>query len=242
MKSYKADLHIHTCLSPCAELSMSPMAIIEKALKEELNIVGICDHNSAENVPAVSDVAKAKKIFVFPGIEVNTQEEIHLLGLFDNIHQAFSLQEMIYAHLPGENDETAFGLQVVVNKKGEVMRFNPRLLIGACGLSINETVDAIHSLGGLAVASHIDRDSYSIFSQLGFIPPDLALDALEISPLTSIEDARKRFPATLPFTTSSDAHRPEEIGQRFTWFQLEKVSIGEIKKALLNKKGRRLIN
>ncbi|MFW6160654.1 MAG: PHP domain-containing protein, partial [Acidobacteriota bacterium] len=187
MKSFKADLHIHTCLSPCAELSMSPRAIVERALKEELDILGICDHNSAENVPAVTDAAKSNKIFIFPGIEVTTQEEIHLLGLFDNARQAFGLQEMIYAHLPGENDEKAFGLQAVVNEKGEVLNFNPRLLIGACALTINETVDAIHSLGGLAMASHIDRGAFSIFSQLGFIPPELALDALETSPLISIK-------------------------------------------------------
>jgi hypothetical protein len=94
---------------------------------------------------------------------------VHILALFDELESALKLQDLIYDNLPGENDQEAFGMQVVVNEKGEVLRFNQKLLIGASTLTVEEVVQAIHSLNGLAIASHIDREGFSITGQLGFI-------------------------------------------------------------------------
>jgi len=242
LRTFKADLHIHTCLSPCGELSMSPRNIILRAVEEKIDILGICDHNSAENVPALLAIAKTYPVTIFPGMEITSQEEIHILGLFDNLEAVLQLQEEVYHHLPGENDEEAFGLQVVVNEQGEVLRFNPRLLIGACTLSLNQIVDLIHSFKGLAIASHIDRESFSLISQLGFIPSDIILDALEISPSISYYQALNRFAPHLPLVSFSDAHRPEEIGQSFTRFLIQEASLTEIRLALRNQQGRRVIH
>lgn len=242
LRTMKADLHIHTCLSPCADLRMSPQSIAEHAKIEEIDILGICDHNSAENVPALIRAAGRYEISVLPGLEVTSQEEVHILALFDRLEPAFKLQELIYNHLPGENDEEAFGMQVVVDEKGEILRFNNKLLIGASTLSVNEVVDAIHSLKGLAIAAHIDREGFSLVGQLGFIPPDLDLDALEISPLTTYQEAMEKFNPVHPLTFSSDAHFPEDVGNAFTSFYIKEASTAEIKKAFLNKDGRRIIN
>jgi len=242
LKTMKADLHIHTCLSPCAELEMSPLAIAEQAKIKEIDILGICDHNSAENVPAVMKAARKLKINVLPGLEITSQEEVHILALFDELEPAFKLQEIIYDNLPGENDEEVFGMQVVVNEKGEVLHFNNKLLIGASTLSIEEVTQLIHSLNGLVIASHIDREGFSLISQLGFIPKNLNLDALEISPLITYEEALKKFKPNFPLTRSSDAHFLKDIGQCFTSFHVEKGTTEEIKKAFLNQEGRRIIN
>ncbi len=242
LRPFKADLHIHTCLSPCGELSMSPRNIINQAVAKNIDILGICDHNTAENVPALQEAAKTYPVTIFPGIEITTQEEIHILGLFDHLDSVLNLQEEVYAHLPGENDEEAFGFQVVVNAQGEVLRFNPRLLIGACQLSLNQIVDLIHSYKGLAIASHIDRASFSLISQLGFIPSDVVLDALEISPSINYQQAQHRFAPHLPLVSFSDAHRPEEIGQRFTKFLIEKASLAELRWALEENFGRRILH
>lgn len=241
LRTLKADLHIHTCLSPCGELEMSPAAIAEQAKIKEIDIIGICDHNSAENVLAVMKAAQKFEISVLPGIEVTSQEEAHILALFDKLEQALKLQEIIYDNLPGENDEDTFGMQVVVNAKGEVLRFNKRLLIGASTLSVEKVVDIIHSLNGLAIASHIDREAFSIITQLGFIPAHLKLDALEISSSISYEEAKKKFNLTYPLTSSSDAHFLKEIGRGVTLFYLKEGNIEEIKKAFLNKEGRKII-
>jgi PHP family Zn ribbon phosphoesterase len=242
LKTLKADLHMHTCLSPCADLQMSPMAIAEQAKIKEIDILGICDHNSAENVPALIKAAKKFEINVLPGIEVTSQEEVHILALFDELESALKLQDLIYDNLPGENDQEAFGMQVVVNEKGEVLRFNQKLLIGASTLTVEEVVQAIHSLNGLAIASHIDREGFSITSQLGFIPDNLGLDALEISPNTTFSDAAKKFQPSLPLVCFSDAHYLEDIGKGFTSFYIEEGSTEEIKKALSNKDGRKIIH
>jgi len=242
LRELKADFHIHTCLSPCAELEMSPQAIIQQAKIKELDIIGICDHNSAENVSALKQAADDCEICLLPGMEVTSIEEVHILALFDEIESAIQLQEIVYANLPGENDEDTFGMQVIVNVHGEVLSFNKKLLIGASNLTVDETVYTIHSLNGLAIAAHIDRESFSLISQLGFVPEELALDALEISPLTSHNNALKKYNPRLPLTSSSDAHNLKDIGKTYTTLYLEKGTVSEIKKAFLQKEERRIIH
>jgi hypothetical protein len=150
---------------------------------------------------------------------------------------------VVYGNLPGVNDEESFGYQVVVDEEGEVVRFNRKLLIGATTLSLEEIVDLIHSFNGLAIASHIDRDAYSIIGQLGFIPQGLALDALEISPGIGIEEAKKKFPecGDYPFVTFSDAHSLNDIGKSSTTFLMKEASIKEMKMALAGRDGRKVL-
>ncbi len=240
LRSYKADLHVHTCLSPCADLKMSPLRIAEEAKRKEIEIIGICDHNTAENTPALLKLTEGSKILVLPGIEVTTQEEVHLLALFGNIEQAFILQNYIYQNLPGENDEESFGLQVVVNEKDEVLGFNKKLLIGATTLPLKEILKFIHSIDGLAVASHIDKENFSIISQLGFIPENIELDGLEVSALANYKEFIDKYPS-FPIIRSSDAHFLEEIGRFSTKFIIKEKNFEEIKQAFQNKKGRKII-
>jgi PHP family Zn ribbon phosphoesterase len=242
LKTMKADLHIHTCLSPCGELEMSPKGIAEQAMIKEIDILGICDHNSSENVPALMKAAQKYEIVVLPGMEVTSQEEVHILALFDELDSALKLQEIIYAHLDGENDEDAFGMQVVVNEEDEVLGFNNKLLIGASTLPVEDVVKTIHSLEGLAIASHIDREGFSLIGQLGFIPEGLALDALEISPAISYKEAMEKFAPPYPLTCASDAHFIDDIGRGTTSFYIKEGTTGEIKKALMNADGRKIIH
>ncbi len=245
LKEFKADLHIHTCLSPCGDLKMSPRAIVDQAEKRGLDIIGICDHNSAENIGIAVKVASGKKVNVLAGMEVTSAEEAHLVALFDRVEQALELQEVVYASLlPGENDEKVFGYQVVVNELDEVEDFNKRLLIGATALTLDKFVEVIHSLGGLAIASHVDRESYSIIGQLGMIPEGLKLDALEISPRLTREEAKIEFPQyrDFPLVSFSDGHFLEDIGKKSTVFLLKEAKIGEIRKAFGNLEGRRILS
>ncbi len=241
-KRFRADLHIHTCLSPCGDLSMAPGVIVEEALKKGLDAIGICDHNAAENVPAVRKAAEKKKIAVLGGMEITSREEVHILALFDDDEKLFELQEKVYENLPGLNDEKAFGEQVIVNENNKVTGLNTRLLIGATNLPLDRVVETIRSLSGLAIAAHVDRESFGIIGQLGFIPEGLPLDALELSGRISPEEMKTLFPQAsgFPLVTFSDAHYPEDIGKRSTSFRVAELQVEEIREALLGREGRRV--
>ena len=240
---FKADLHIHTCLSPCAELNMGPKTIVDQALQQGLDVIGISDHNSSENAPAVVRAAQDRNLTVLPGMEVTSKEEVHILAVFDTVDRALRLQEIVYEHLHGENNTEAFGLQVVVNEDHDVLGFNNRLLAGATELSVEQVVDSICGLEGLAIAAHVDRETFGILGQLGFVPEELRLDALELSRNTSLEEARRRFPeyAGYAFVRSSDAHSATDIGKVWTSLLLYEPSTREIKKALRGEDGRRVV-
>jgi PHP family Zn ribbon phosphoesterase len=244
MKRYVADLHVHTCLSPCGDLQMSPRKIVETALSRDIDIIAICDHNSCENVMAVMRAAAGGDLTVLPGMEVTSQEEVHLVALFENLEDALALQKLIYDHLQGENNQEAFGMQVVVNEFSEVLGFNKKLLIGAADLSINELVSSIHRHAGLAIASHIDREGFGIIGQLGYIPKDVSLDALEVSPRMAVARAQREFSeySGYAFISSSDAHFLEQIGRGTTSFFLQGPHLSEIKKALRREDGRMIIH
>ncbi len=242
IRVFRCDLHMHTCLSPCADLDMYPSALVRQAVAKKLDVVAICDHNASENVPYVIRAAQGHELTVLPGMEITSREEVHLLALFDRMDCLQRLQGIVYSHLPGTNDENRFGCQAIVNELDEVEGFNERLLIGATELALADLVRHIHEFGGLTVASHIDRESFSVISQLGFVDPEIPFDALEISGRTALTDARRIYPdlSHYPFLTSSDAHRIEEIGNGYTEILLEEPSVQELKMAFAGREGRRI--
>ncbi len=222
---------------------MSPSAIVKTASEKGLDIIAVTDHNSAENVSAAKKVAENTYLKVLAGMEITSSEEAHIIALFDDMEGIMKLQEIVYENLmPGENDEKRFGEQIVVNEIDEVLDFNKRLLIGATSLPAQTIVDTIHTLGGLAIASHIDRDAFSIVSQLGFIPEDLKFDALEMSPRMDREKAQLLFGHYNSFAwiTSSDAHWLKDMGTRTTSFLMNAPTVEEIKLAFKNIGGRRV--
>ncbi len=222
---------------------MSPKKIVEKSIEKQLDIIAICDHNSAENVQPAAHLGKKLGLCVLPGMEVCSREEVHVLGLFKAVEQARAMQEYVYKHLPGENRAEVFGYQVIVNEKDEVRGEVSRLLIGATRLSLQDIVVKIHDLGGLSIASHVDRPSFGIIGQLGFIPADLMLDGVEVSYRVPLKEAREKIPGVMnfPCISSSDAHFPDDIGKVITVFSLTAPTFGEIRLALKGKDGRRIV-
>lgn len=244
LRCYSADLHVHTCLSPCADLTMSPKRIVTTALKKGLDIIAVCDHNSAENVHATIKAAHGTKLTILAGMEVTSAEEAHVIGLFADHDDARALQKIVYEHLtPGENDESVFGAQIVVNELDEIEGYNKRLLIAATDLPIAKIVDHIHELKGLAIASHVDREAYSIIGQLGFIPEDLSLDALEVSASLTIPEARKKFPeiAQYALISASDAHYLDDIAKTTTRLMIHEPTLDEVGKAFQGIEGRSVL-
>jgi len=237
LHGYRCDLHIHTCLSPCADLDMYPTAVIEKTIAAGLDIIAICDHNASENVEYVIKAAEDKPVFVFPGMEITSREEVHILALFDDLSALRNIQDIVYGALHGTNREEIFGCQPIVNELNEVDGFNERLLLGATDLSLHEVCNAIHRLHGVAIAAHVDREGFSILGQLGFIPPDLALDAVELSDVGGIRHPQV---SGYPIIRSSDAHVIDDIGRRATTVYMATPSIDELKLAMSGRGGRHI--
>lgn len=245
LREYRADLHIHTCLSPCADLEMSPKAIIKKAKEQELDIIAITDHNSADHVLITEEIGREEGILVVGGMEVTSQEEVHLLALFEVPENALTFQGYIYGHLPDmENREEVFGYQPIVNKDDEILGFNKRLLIGATDVSLKLVSKKVHELQGIIIASHIDREAFSLIGQLGDIPPDVPFDAMEISPHTTVKEICERLPSIkgFPLITASDAHLLEKIGQRPTVLLMQQANFLELRMALKGTKGRKILS
>jgi hypothetical protein len=232
MKEFKMDLHVHTCLSPCAEPEMTPQAIVRQAKERNLDVVAVCDHNSAENVGAVKKAGANHGVQVLGGMEICSSEEVHILAIFDNDDALFEMQTIVYDHLFGENDEKYFGSQLLVDEHDQVVGSTPRLLIGSTILGVSEIVETVHGLGGLAVASHVDREAFSIIGQLGFIPEGLPLDALEVSWRCADSDIGDYRKYGFEVLRSSDAHILQDIGRSFTTFQLEAAEFSEVAMAL----------
>jgi len=243
LRKFRADLHLHSCLSPCSDWAMSPKKIIQKSREVGLDLIALCDHNSAENAGAAMREGNKRGLPVLPGLEICSREEVHILALFEALDPALEMQDYVYANLPGENNSEVFGFQVVANEEDEVMGENPRLLIGATRLGLHDIVEKTHALGGIGIASHVDRPAYGIINQLGFIPEDLNLDGLEVSSRIKLAEAAQTIPGIGNYScvTASDAHYPNDIGKAFTVFQLAEPTLAEVRLALAKKDGRRIL-
>jgi hypothetical protein len=222
---------------------MSPKKIVEKSLEQQLDLIAICDHNTAENAAATSREGARQGITVLPGMEICSREEVHLVTLFKKIEDALKMQEFIYDHLPGKNQPEVFGHQVVADEYDQVLGENDHLLIGATQLSLHNIIEKAHHLGAICISSHVDRPSYSLIGQLGFIPEDLHLDAVEVSYRVPLDKALTEVPGieNYPCVTASDAHFIRDIGKAWTEFILAAPTLEEIRMALAGTEGRRII-
>ncbi len=236
-----ADLHIHTVLSPCAEMEMIPPLLVRRALDQGLGLIAVTDHNASGNCEAVIRAAAGTGLTVLPGMEVQTSEEVHVLCWFDSIEQALAWQGVVFHHLPERaNPEEVFGAQFVVDPGGDYLRKEGRLLLTSTDLTLSEVTREVQALGGIAVPAHVDRPSFSLLANLGFVPADLRVDALEISRRTEPAEAIVRWPdlAGWPLIRGSDAHRLSELIPSVI-LHLDDATLAELALALSGRNGRR---
>lgn len=240
MKTFLAELHVHTVLSPCAGVEMIPPLIVQKALAYGLNLVAITDHNASENVPAVIKAAEGYDLTVLPGMELQTEEEVHVVCLFDTMDQLNGLQEIVNDKLPRiKNNIEYFGEQFVVDHSGEFIRRKERLLINSTSLSFEEAFKEVSKLDGLFIPAHINRQAFGLIDRLGFVPPDLNLEVLEISRHISLEEAIKKYPQIVNYAIiqSGDVHYLDDF-LGVNQFLIEEPTISEIKMAFKGVNGR----
>jgi len=241
---YPADLHIHTCLSPCASDEMIPINILNMAALLGTKILGICDHNSAGNIEAILKLAQNYDILVIPGIEVQSIEEVHLLCFFENLNQVLEMQEFVYSAMPPvSNNPQYFGHQWLINDRGDIVGEENRMLLASTLLTIDQVAQKVYELEGLLIPAHVDRRHFSIIGQLGFIPENLKIDAVEFSRAISFEDFKSKFKNLINYTliTSSDAHNLREMVYQKTRFLLKELNFKEFFLALKGMEGRKVL-
>lgn len=244
LREFSADLHIHTCLSPCASLDLSPREIVERAKAKSLDIIAITDHNTAKNVQVVMRLGEKVGLKVIPGMEVQTREEIHLLTLFPDWPSTAAWDEEVRQHLPDvQNDPEIFGDQPIVDDEGNIVQFEERLLLNSIDLSLEDVKGRVEGHGGMTIPSHFDKGSFSLISQLGLIPEDLELEALERSRQSKFRGPGGMGNASphIPRIASSDAHRLEDIGSARTILLLAEASLAEMRLAFRGEAGRRIV-
>lgn len=228
---FAIDFHIHSALSPCADEEMTPNNIVNMALLKHLDIIAVTDHNSCRNLPAVMEIGKKNGLTVIPGMEVQTKEEVHIICLFKRLEAAQKFEEIVYSSLPGiPNNEELFGTQLIMDDQDNITGKVEKLLLSSTCLSVNDVFILVRGLGGICIPAHVDRNSYSIITNLGFIPPGLKVKTIEFSKKNSPEDILKKysFLKKYNYIVSSDAHFLWDINEREFFVNMEYLSITEL--------------
>ncbi|MBU4268011.1 MAG: PHP domain-containing protein [Acidobacteria bacterium] len=229
-----ADLHIHSTLSPCASLEMSPAAIVRRAKELALDLIAVTDHNSMENSFVTASLGVKMGLRVLYGLEAQTSEDVHCLCLFEDLGQAAAFNVRIYNHLPAvRNEPEYFGDQVVVDEQDNIVRHEDRLLLNALKLTIPELLELVREHGGTVIPAHVESASFGLLVNMGMVPRELRDSVLEISHTAGSEDVRRSYPELNRFSliTNSDAHFLKDIGCAYTVFQATAPSLPALIKA-----------
>lgn len=245
MELFHIDLHIHTVLSPCAELDMGAPDIIGRCKEERVDIIAVTDHNSSRNSGAVKKAAEGSGVEVICGLEVQSSEDIHVLCLFPDPGRAALFEAWVYEGLPRIlNRPEKFGDQIEIDHRNNIVGEHDILLAQGMNATADEIIEKTRSSGGLSILSHIDRPVYSYIAVLGMIPGNLVVDAVELSGYLSPEEASEWIPQAggRPVVRTSDAHRLQDIRyDRTTPVLLERPSFREIQLALKGECGRKVL-
>ena len=222
------DFHIHSCLSPCGDQDMTPNNIVNMAALLGLNAIAVSDHNAVGNVKAAMEVAKEAGIIVIPGMEVETEEEVHILTLYPNLEAAEVAASEVHKKLPQiKNRPEIFGQQVFMDKEDNITGYEDKLLISPCAMSMNYLFDVVKSVGGIYIPAHVDRHSYSVLTNLGFIPDDIDIKNIEISRMTedvnSFLSAREEL-KKYNIYRNSDAHYLQDMREAEAFLNISDIS------------------
>ncbi len=223
------DLHIHSALSPCGDVDMTPNNIVNMAGLIGLDVIAVSDHNTVGNVRSVMKAGEQAGVCVIPAMEVETAEEVHILTLYPDPESAEYAGHEVYRHLPDlKNRADIFGEQWLMNEKDEIVGKEEKLLLTSTSLSINMLFDLVKEAGGLFVPAHVDRHSYSVLTNLGFMPDDLPIEWIEISKhVTDLEAYFHHRPELRKYHVlrNSDAHYLKDISEQDATIPFDRADI-----------------
>lgn len=236
------DLHLHSCLSPCGDREMTPASIAGMAFLAGLDAAAVSDHNTARHCRAFSACADRYGLLAVPAMELNTKEEVHVLCLFPELEAAEDFDAYVRAKLPGvQNHPDFFGEQLLVDEEDRVIGREEQLLTVGALISIYEVSGLMEACGGLAIPAHIDRESNSVLSNLGFVTPEMGFSASEVTRRGNVRTLGADNAALRgkPYITNSDAHYLQDIPDREFFLEAEERSAEAVIEAIRRGSGLR---
>lgn len=230
------DLHLHSCLSPCGDNESTPGNIVGMSMLKELNVIALTDHNTCKNCKAAMSIGKQYGITVIPGMELTTSEEVHVVCLFYTLEDAMGFDAFVEPRiLPIANKPEVFGDQFICDENDEVIGSFPTLLISATDISFDKVNEYLKPYNGIMIPAHIDKNSFSLSSNLGFVPPNSTFKCFEIADMKNLHKLQAANPylKTCNVITDSDAHYLENINEAVNSLYAESSSIKDVLDALI---------
>lgn len=227
MGKYYYDLHLHSCLSPCGDMDMTPNNLVNMAKLLGLDVIALTDHNTSLNCEAAMKVGEETGLLVIPGMELTTAEDIHAVCLFPTLEKALSFNTYVDDHrIKIRNKAQIYGRQVMMNERDEETGEIEHLLLPSGGIGISDAYRIAHDFGGICYPAHIDRDSLSILSVLGEIDPACGFKTAELADLSRLEELRRMHPILdgLHIVNCSDAHYLENMKEAQNFLELPELS------------------
>ncbi len=236
MKNYFYDLHIHSCLSPCADNDCTPNNLAGMGVLAGLEIMALTDHNTCKNCPAFFDAARRHGIVPVAGMELTTAEDIHVICLFPTLEAAMEFDLAVgKRRILVKNRPDIFGEQLILDSDDKIIGTDEFLLSNATDISVSECFAFTRSHGGICYPAHIDRESNGIVSVLGTVPHDLPITCVEFHDEAKIDEYRSILPPDCRTVVGSDAHFLWDVRDKEHFITLddEPYSSGLVRERLL---------
>ena len=228
MDSVTYDFHLHSCLSPCADDDCTPANLAGICHLAGLDAVALTDHNSSANCRAFLKRAAEYGLIALPGMELTTSEEVHVVCLFADIDEAERFSGEVYARLPNIlNRPDRFGNQLICDENDRPSGAPDKFLLGATDIGIYDVAAMVRARGGVAFPAHIDRDSFSLLSNLGLWDSGMGFRFAERT-----RDADLSLLPDVPYLINSDSHRLDAVPDARHRLELERRNAQSIIDAL----------
>jgi energy-coupling factor transporter ATP-binding protein EcfA2 len=237
-KWWKFEFHAHTPASHDygngSEVetlkNRTPREWLLDYMLQGFDCIAITDHNSGEWVDRLKEElilldnerpSGYRKLFLFPGVEINVNGGIHLLALFDPTFSTTDITKLLgsvrYNGIHGNTDSCTAD-------------------------SFVDVVAAIIRAKGIAIPAHADLDPCGLFhlqakpGQGPTLTQNLRAEGLlglEIcGPKYSFPEIYQQLKLNLARIQGSDSHRPSDVGKNFTWVKMESPTLDAVRLAL----------
>lgn len=216
---------------------MTPYNLVNMAKLLDLDVIALTDHNTCLNCPAAVKVGEEIGVTVVPGMELCTAEEIHVVCLFPDVEKALAFSDYVRQNLPPiKNRPEIFGEQRIMDECDNVIGTEELLLITACNIGIYQVPELMKQYGGVAFPAHIDRDSYSVISNLGGIDLSMGFGCAEITAEADVEEYFSKYPdlKKMKLVTDSDAHYLENMNMNPRHLELDSLSAQSVVEFLMS--------